>query len=122
MSPMDEQWREDIRRWLQTPQVRVHLMGIGGIGMAGLARLLAAKGQVVSGCDAGSPRTLNWLRAQGIAAVTGHNPAPDWVLETVSRRLPEYVSAPSGNRRQYRALLLDAASARTATLYVGVRG
>ena len=84
MSPMDEQWREDIRRWLQTPQVRVHLMGIGGIGMAGLARLLAAKGQVVSGCDAGSPRTLNWLRAQGIAAVTGHNPAHvqdvDWAI------------------------------------------
>jgi len=84
MSPMDEQWREDIRRWLQTPQVRVHLMGIGGIGMAGLERLLAAKGQVVSGCDAGSPRTLNWLRAQGIAAVTGHNPAHvqdvDWAI------------------------------------------
>lgn len=84
MNTTSPHWRADIRHWLQTPGSRVHLMGIGGIGMAGLARLLAAKGQVVTGCDASTPRTLGWLRSQGIAAVTGHDPAhvqaADWAI------------------------------------------
>lgn len=65
-------WREEIRRRIQTPGLRVHLLGIGGIGMAGLARLLAAQGLAVTGCDGGTPRTLAWLRAGGIPATTGH--------------------------------------------------
>jgi UDP-N-acetylmuramate--alanine ligase len=78
------EWRASIRRWLRTPGARVHLLGIGGIGMAGLARLLAAKGQQVTGCDGGAPRTLGWLRNNGIPAVTGHDPAhlheADWAI------------------------------------------
>ena len=35
-------WREEIRRWIRTPGARVHLMGVGGIGMAGVARLLSS--------------------------------------------------------------------------------
>lgn len=65
-------WREGIRRWIGTPGARVHLMGVGGIGMAGVARLLAAKGLAVTGCDGGAPRTMDWLRACGIPATTGH--------------------------------------------------
>ena len=67
-------WREEIRGRIRTPGLRVHLMGVGGIGMAGVARLLAAKGQQVSGCDSGNPRTMDWLRACGIPATTGHDP------------------------------------------------
>ena len=68
-------WREEIRRWIRTPGARVHLLGVGGIGMAGVARLLAAKGLVVTGCDGGAPRTLAWLRSCGIPATTGHDPS-----------------------------------------------
>ena len=78
------QWREDLRRRIGTPGPRVHLMGIGGIGMAGVARLLAAKGLAVTGCDSGAPRTLAWLRSCGIPAATGHDPAHldgvDWAV------------------------------------------
>ena len=77
-------WREEIRRWIRTPGARVHLMGVGGIGMAGVARLLAAKGLAVTGCDGGAPRTLAWLRSCGISATTGHDPAHledvDWAI------------------------------------------
>ena len=60
------------------------MLGAGGIGMAGLARLLASQGLEVSGCDAGVPRTLEWLRSCGIPVQTGHDPAhlenADWVV------------------------------------------
>jgi UDP-N-acetylmuramate--alanine ligase len=77
-------WREDIRRRIRTPGSRVHLMGVGGIGMAGVARLLAARGQQVTGCDSGNPRTMEWLRSCGIPAATGHDAAHlagvDWAI------------------------------------------
>ena len=76
--------RAEIRKWIGTPGARVHLMGVGGIGMAGVARLLAAKGMAVSGCDGGEPRTMAWLRSCGIPAVTGHDPVHlegvDWAV------------------------------------------
>ena len=79
-----QKWREDLRRRIGTPGSRVHLMGVGGIGMAGVARLLAAKGLAVTGCDSGAPRTLAWLRSCGIPATTGHDPAHldgvDWAV------------------------------------------
>ena len=53
----------------------IHLIGIGGVGMAALAVLLKARGAVVSGCDLGlTPRT-RWLAAQGIPVFVGHDPA-----------------------------------------------
>lgn len=77
-------WRDEIRRWIRTRNSRVHLMGVGGIGMAGVARLLAARGLCVTGCDSGSPRTMAWLRSCGIPVVTGHDPAhlneADWAI------------------------------------------
>ncbi len=75
MTAASGNWREELRRWIQTPGARVHLMGVGGIGMAGVARLLAARGLQVTGCDGGAPRTLAWLRACGIPATTGHDAA-----------------------------------------------
>lgn len=77
-------WRGELRRRIQTPDSRVHLMGVGGIGMAGVARLLAAKGLRVTGCDGGAPRTMDWLRSCGIPATTGHDAAHldnvDWAI------------------------------------------
>ncbi len=50
----------------------VHFLGIGGVGMAGVAFLLKACGRAVSGCDlAPSPRT-RWLEANGIPVAIGH--------------------------------------------------
>ena len=44
---------------------RVHLIGIGGAGMSGIARILLARGVTVSGSDAKDSRTVLALRARG---------------------------------------------------------
>ena len=76
----------------------IHLIGIGGVGMAGLAVLLKARGHEVSGCDLhASPRTA-WLEGLGIRVQIGHDPAhlanADEVIATpaVSRNVPELVA------------------------------
>lgn len=68
--------QEEVRRWLAHSNSNIHMMGVGGIGMAGLAYLLAQQGHHVSGCDAGAPRTLGWLDANGVRVLRGgHDPA-----------------------------------------------
>lgn len=52
----------------------VHLMGIGGAGMAGLALLLAARGAAVSGCDRDRNETTEDLERRGMTVQQGHNP------------------------------------------------
>ncbi|KAA2258653.1 UDP-N-acetylmuramate--L-alanine ligase [Solihabitans fulvus] len=54
---------------------RVHLVGIGGAGMSGIARILLARGGKVSGSDAKDSRTVLALRAQGAAIAVGHDGA-----------------------------------------------
>ncbi len=56
------------------PDARIHLLGIGGVGMAGLALLIKSLGWRVDGCDAYSGSLLPWLEGQGIRAVVGHCP------------------------------------------------
>lgn len=53
---------------------RVHLVGIGGIAMSGLARLLVARGATVTGSDAVESRRLASLRALGIPITVGNGP------------------------------------------------
>jgi UDP-N-acetylmuramate--alanine ligase len=52
----------------------VHCIGVGGVGMSGLARCLLARGWDVSGCDqkAGAAPAL---AAAGARILTGHDPA-----------------------------------------------
>lgn len=52
---------------------RVHLVGIGGAGMEGLARLLAAKGCVVSGSELADSPSVALLRQEGFAVAIGHD-------------------------------------------------
>jgi UDP-N-acetylmuramate--alanine ligase len=52
---------------------RVHIVGIGGAGMSGIARILVAQGVVVSGTDAKDSRRLQALRAIGVDARVGHD-------------------------------------------------
>ena len=53
----------------------IHFLGIGGVGMAGVAFLLKARGRAVSGCDLyATPRT-RWLESNGIPVDIGHDAA-----------------------------------------------
>ena len=49
-------------------------MGIGGVGMAGVAFLLKQAGHEVSGCDKYSTPRTRWLETCGIPVVVGHSP------------------------------------------------
>jgi UDP-N-acetylmuramate--alanine ligase len=51
----------------------IHFVGIGGIGMSGLAEVLAAGGASVSGCDAKSSSVTDLLASRGIRVSIGHN-------------------------------------------------
>jgi UDP-N-acetylmuramate--alanine ligase len=54
---------------------RVHLIGIGGAGMSGIARILLARGTAVSGSDAKDSGTVLALRALGADVSVGHDAA-----------------------------------------------
>lgn len=53
---------------------RVHLMGVGGSGMSGIAHLLLARRVTVSGCDAQESAVLAGLRDAGASVSVGHDP------------------------------------------------
>jgi UDP-N-acetylmuramate--alanine ligase len=63
---------------------RVHLVGIGGAGMSGLARLFLARGVAVSGSDLKESTQLEELRMVGADVAAGHDVAnlaePDAVV------------------------------------------
>ena len=52
---------------------RVHMVGIGGAGMSGVARILLARGAQVSGSDAKESRAVLALRARGAVIRIGHD-------------------------------------------------
>lgn len=54
---------------------RTHLIGIGGAGMSGIARILLARGAQISGSDAKESRTVLALRAQGAKISIGQETA-----------------------------------------------
>lgn len=54
---------------------RVHMVGIGGAGMSGIARILLDRGGMVSGSDAKESRGVVALRARGAAISIGHDAA-----------------------------------------------
>lgn len=85
---------------------RVHMVGIGGAGMSGLARILLARGGAVSGSDAKSGRGILALRARGARVQIGHDPSaldqipggPSVVVTThaaIPKTNPELVAARS---------------------------
>lgn len=82
---------------------RVHLVGIGGAGMSGIARILLARGAQVSGSDAKDSRTVLALRAQGARIAVGHDasnldqlvggPTEVVVSTAIKESNPEYAAA-----------------------------
>jgi UDP-N-acetylmuramate--alanine ligase len=53
--------------------LRVHMVGIGGAGMSGIARILLDRGALVSGSDAKESRGVRALRARGALIRIGHD-------------------------------------------------
>jgi UDP-N-acetylmuramate--alanine ligase len=51
----------------------LHLIGVGGVGMSGLARILLARGVRVSGSDAKNSREIDALDALGAVTFIGHD-------------------------------------------------
>jgi UDP-N-acetylmuramate--alanine ligase len=52
---------------------RFHLIGIGGIGMSGLAGVLARNDAIVSGSDQSAGATTRLLQAEGVDIQVGHS-------------------------------------------------
>jgi UDP-N-acetylmuramate--alanine ligase len=77
----------------------VHFVGIGGVGMAGIARIMLERGVPVSGSDAADSATLQALAGLGARVHVGHDAAhvagADTVVVTSAAREtnPELVEA-----------------------------
>ncbi len=54
---------------------RIHFIGMGGIGMSGIAQLLAQQGYHISGSDLSSNGNTERLQKEGIHVVLGHDPS-----------------------------------------------
>ena len=70
----------------------VHVVAVGGTGMAPIATVMAGMGHRVSGSDLQASATLERLRSLGIRTAVGHDPAnlPDDVeLVAVSTAVPD---------------------------------
>jgi UDP-N-acetylmuramate--alanine ligase len=110
---------------------RIHFVGIGGIGMSGLARILKAWGYTVSGSDASASALLDELATEGIAVTIGHTATAaaamaDLVVMTAAARPdnPELIAAEQAGRPIVkRARLLGAlADARRGVAVAGSHG
>lgn len=70
---------------------RVHMIGAGGIGMSGLAKILAQAGHEVSGSDLKPSHALSALDRAGVEVWVGHRPegAARWDLVVASSAVPD---------------------------------
>lgn len=62
---------------------RVHFVGIGGVGMSGIAEVLLGLGYPVSGSDLKESPTVSHLRGLGAEVHVGHDPASVVEVEVV---------------------------------------
>lgn len=81
------------------PPATIHMIGIGGVSMSGLAEILLNKGYHVKGSDMNQSLTIEKLRKTGIEVTIGHNlnniGECDAVVYTaaVKEDNPEYIEA-----------------------------
>lgn len=108
--------------WL-APGTRVHVVGVGGAGMSGVARLLSEYGCVVSGSDARASTVLGDLAHAGVAVAVGadaaHGASAQVVLwsPAVPADHPELVAARArGATMVTRAELLGELATRTRVI------
>lgn len=64
-------------------EVNIHCIGIGGIGLSGLAQILYAQGNNVSGSDMHASHITERMKEKGIKIFIGHN--ENNLAETVTR-------------------------------------
>ena len=69
---MTERWTQVSGIGDPTTLGRVHIVGIGGAGMSGIATVLVAMGHEVTGSDLHESAVTERLAAQGIAVTIGH--------------------------------------------------
>lgn len=62
----------------------IHMLGIGGIGMAGLAFLLHQRGHRISGSDEQENRQTAWLREKGIRIQKKVPADTEWIIRTTA--------------------------------------
>jgi UDP-N-acetylmuramate--alanine ligase len=102
---------------------RVHFVGIGGIGMSGIAELLANLGYAVSGSDIRASETTTRLSTLGVRVGIGHDAArvgdADVVVysSAIGRDNPEIVEA---RRRQLPIIARAEMLAELMRLKVGI--
>jgi UDP-N-acetylmuramate--alanine ligase len=76
-----------------------HFVGVGGIGMSAIARMLLARGEAISGSDVNVTPLVEQLRAEGVRVAIGHHArnvrdAHTLVVSSaIDRRNPEYLAA-----------------------------
>ncbi|HTA38175.1 MAG TPA: Mur ligase domain-containing protein, partial [Candidatus Acidoferrales bacterium] len=76
-----------------------HFVGVGGIGMSAIARILIARGESVSGSDVKSTPLVEQLQAEGARVTVGHDASniagahTVVVSSAIDRGNPEYVAA-----------------------------
>jgi len=105
----------DIQKLLREKKARVHMLGICGVGMAGLAFLLKKKGLKVTGCDQSPNHLAAWLKKHGIAVFSGHDPAhvadTDWIIRSsaVAENHPELQAARKAGKKIFRRGMVSAA-------------
>src|SRR6185312_11980110 len=66
----------------------IHFVGIGGIGMSGIAEILHNLGYRVQGSDVADGGNVRRLRALGIPVAVGHRPDNPEVVAARSRLIP----------------------------------
>lgn len=97
---------------------RVHLVGIGGAGMSGLARIMTSDGITVTGSDVKESSVLSGLRAIGASITVGHRSenviGADYLIysSAISADNPERIHAtqlniPQLSRAQALAILMS---------------
>lgn len=104
----------------------VHMIGVGGAGMSGVARILLARGGAVSGSDVRDSRTLVALEARGVKVAVGHDIAnlalldqePDCVIVSYAA-IPE--SNPELREARQRGIPIKTRSQVLAQLMEGYR-
>ncbi|MDO9541187.1 MAG: UDP-N-acetylmuramate--L-alanine ligase [Kiritimatiellia bacterium] len=116
----------DIRKFLLRKNSRVHLLGICGVGMAGLAFILKRRGFKVSGCDQSPNHLAGWLKKRGIAVFSGHDPShvisASWIIRSsaVAENHPELQAARKAGKKVFRrGLVLAAISSGADSICIG---
>jgi UDP-N-acetylmuramate--alanine ligase len=85
----------------------IHFVGIGGIGMSGIAEILSHAGVAVSGCDAKRSAATDLLQRRGIRVDLGHDPAHldgvDMIIVTAAMK-GEHAEIDAARRRGIRIM------------------